>query len=209
VDENAYEQLKLIQVSNGAESVMDRQLQYCGGLGGYGFGGLFWSANSRYFYYTSAREGVPDGLCWYWERPIHRLDVLTSQAEFIGGGPLSPDKTRIALWRENDLVIWSLDEGELAHVPAAIVNAMKGPISWSPDGESLVYIQTTADCFPFGKSYVIRLDASELEQTLLLESDTPSFIYVAWEAPNRIGLRDEQGNPWRYNLVTNELRPVP
>jgi len=208
-DPNVYEQLNLIQISNGVETVIDSQLHYCEGLGAYGFEGLLWSSTSRYFYYTPGREGAPDGLCWYWERPIHRIDVLTQATEFVGAGPLSPDKTKIASWRERDLVIWGLNESELARIPAAISNARLGPISWSPDSRSLVYVQTTSDCFPFGKSNVIRLDVSEQRQSLLLESETPSFIHVTWEAPNRIRLGDEERNQWTYNLVTHELRQAP
>ena len=206
---NAYEQLKLIRANDGTESVVDTQLQSCGGVGAYGLGGLYWSPNSRYFYYTPGREGAPDGLCWYWERPIHRLDVLTQETEFIGEGPLSPDKTKIAMWRENDLVIWGLDEGELARLPAALTDAKLGPISWSPDSQSLVYLQTTSDCFPFGKSYVIRFDVSEQKQSLLLESKPISFIHVSWEVPDRISLSDEQGNQWSYDLVNSKLERSP
>ena len=206
---NAYEQLKLIRVGDGTESVIDTQLQYCGGVGAYGLEGLYWSPNSRYFYYTDAREGSPDGLCWFWERPIYRMDVLTQEIEFIGEGPLSPNQTKIAMWRENDLVIWSLDEGELARLPAVVIDAKRGPISWSPDSASLVYIQTTSDCFPFGKSYVIRFDVSEHRQNVLLESEAISFIHVSWDAPDQISLSDEQGNQWSYDLVFYKLGPTP
>jgi len=206
--ENAYEQLKLIRVSDGSESVIDTQLLYCGGLGAYGLEGLYWSPNSRYFYYTNAREGVPDG-CGSWDRPVHRADVLNQATEFIGEGPLSPDQTKIAMWYEGDLVIWDLDVGQLARLPAAVTDAKRGPIAWSPDSQSLAYLQTTLDCFPFGKSYLIRFELSEREQSLLLESETPSFMNVVWEAHDRIRLSDEQTNQWSYNLVTHELERAP
>ena len=206
---NAYEQLKLIRISDGTESVIATQLLYCGGVGAYGFEGLWWSSNSRYFYYTDAREGSPDGLCWYWEHPIYRADVLTQETEFIGEGPLSPDQTKIAMWREKDLVIWGLDEGELASIPAANPDAKRGPITWSPDSQSLVYLQTESDCFPFGKSYLIRVDVFKGEQTLLLESKPISFIHVSWETPDRISLSDDQGNQWSYDFVYSKLEPVP
>ena len=206
---NAYEQLKLIRVGDGTESVIATQLQSCGGVGAYGLGELYWSSDSRYFYYTDAREGSPDGLCWYWERPIYRLDVLTQETELLGSGPFSPDQTKIAMWQENDLVIWSLYGGELSRIPAVISDAKRGPIAWSPDSESLVYLQNESDCFPFGKSYVIRFDMSKTEQNLLLESDTPSFIYATWDASDRITLSDEQGNHWVYDLATLKLEQVP
>jgi len=206
---NAYEQLKLIRASDGTETVIDAQLQYCGGLGAYGLEGLYWSPNGRYFYYTDAREGSPDGLCWYWERPLYRMDVLTQKTEFIGEGPLSPDQTKIAAWDDGDLVIWGLDEGELARLPAVVADAKRGPISWSPDSGSLVYLQTTSDCFPFGESYVVRFDVSEHRQSSLLESKPISFVHVSWETPDRISLSDEQGNQWSYDLVFLKLERVP
>jgi len=206
---NAYEQLKLIRVSDGTESVIVTQLLYCGGVGAFGFEGLYWSPKGHYFYYTDAREGSPDGLCWYWERPIYRADVLTQETEFIGAGPLSPDRTKLAMWQDKDLVIWGLDEGEMARIPAANPDAKRGPISWSPDSGSLVYLQTTSDCFPFGLSVLVRLDVSESQQIPLLKSESPSFISVAWAEPDRIGLKDEQGNQWIFNLATNELEQLP
>jgi hypothetical protein len=49
----AYETVSLV-ATDGAAAVVDSQLINCGGLGAYGFDGLFWSADSRYFYYTTA-----------------------------------------------------------------------------------------------------------------------------------------------------------
>lgn len=53
----AYEQLKLINLSDGARKVIADQRQNCGGLGAYGLDGLYWSPNNRYFYYDNSREG--------------------------------------------------------------------------------------------------------------------------------------------------------
>jgi hypothetical protein len=204
--ENAYEQLKLIEASSGIEKIVDSQLQYCGGVGAYGLGGLFWSPNSRYFYYTSAREGVPNG-CGYWERPVIRFDTVNRSLAYLGGGPVSPDKTKIATWQEHKIVVWDLDQGEIARASAIAPTATVGPLTWSPDSGALVYVQTTFNCFPLGKTYVVRLDLPELTSTLLLESEAPSFNGVIWDAPNRLRLFDEQGKEWRYNFVTKELEP--
>jgi hypothetical protein len=115
----------------------------------------------------------------------------------------------MAIWQKDDVVLWSLDNGEIARVPVAIPNAAIGAIAWSPDGHALVYLQTASNCQPFGKSYIVRLDLPELKHTLLLESETPGFSSVIWDAPNRLRLFDEQGKEWRYNFVTQELKPVP
>ena len=208
-DTNAVEILKLIRVDDKSEMIVERDLYNCGGLGAYGFGGFFWSPNNQSFYYTNAARGAPDGLCGYWAHPVKHVNVNNGKVEFLDGGPLSPDKTKLAFWRDNEIVIWSLDEGEIAHIPGLVPETFNNEIAWSPDGQSLVYLQTELDCFPFGKSYVTHLDLSGMKQSLLLESETPSFNWLTWDAPYRISLVDDKGTMWRYNLVSQELRPVP
>jgi hypothetical protein len=115
----------------------------------------------------------------------------------------------MAIWQKDDVILWSLDNGEIARVPVAIPNAAIGAIAWSPVGQALIYLQTASDCHPFGKSYIVRLDLPELKSVLLLESETPAFRNILWDAPNRLRLFDEQGGEWRYNFVTQELKPVP
>jgi heat shock protein HslJ len=207
VDEYAYEQLRLVQVSGGEEEIVASQLRYCGGLGAVGLDGLFWSPNSRYFYYTDAREGVPDG-CGYWERPVIRVDTIHQDVERLGGGPVSPDRSKLATWVGHELVAWDVNGGETARVPANAPDAGAGPIAWSPDSESLVYVQSASYCPLSGKSYVVRVDWSELRQTLLLESEMPTFGGVSWDVPGELSLFDEQGKEWRYSFVTQELRVV-
>lgn len=76
-DEYAFEALHLARSSAGAPAQVDSQLINCGGLGAYGFRGLCWSPDSRYFYYDMAREGVPDGSD-EWTAPIRQLEVDSS-----------------------------------------------------------------------------------------------------------------------------------
>ena len=209
IDANAVEMLKLIRVNNETEMIIESILLNCEGVGAYGIGGLLWSPSSQYFYYTDARESFPDGGCGYWARPVKRVNVDSQKVEAVGGGHVSPDKRKLAFWQDNEIVIWSLDEGEMARVPAIIPEAFESQIAWSPDSQSLVYLQTELDCFPSGYSYVTRLDLSGMIQTLLLKSKEPSFSWLAWDAPYRISLADYQGNKWRYNLVSQELKRVP
>ena len=206
---HAYEQLKLIRKDHGIEHFFEAQLLYCGGLGAGGLGGLFWSPNSRYFYYTDAREGVPDGSCGYWQRTIYRLDVLTHDLELVGAGHLSPDNTKLAMWQNHELAIWNLDEGEIGLIPALAPDAMPADIAWSPDNSAFVYQETAFDCLPFGQSYLVRVDLPGFEQTLLLESDAPGFGFVEWIEPNQLELTDDEFNHWKYDLVTKELWQVP
>jgi hypothetical protein len=207
LDLYGYEELRLVEIKTGAEKVIDAQLKNCGGLGAAGLEGLFWSPNSRYLYYTRAREGVPDGCGYLWERPITRLDIVNQTSEQLGGGPWSPDKTKMAAWQwpEKELVIWRMNGGEFTRVSALMPDANIGPIAWSPDGQSLVYLQAELDCYPFGKTYAVRFDLPSLKQKLLLESDKPSWGGVIWESPNQLNLFDENGKEWRYNLLTKKL----
>ncbi len=207
-DELAYEQLMRVSVDSGVAQIVASQLRYCGGLGAFGLEGLFWSANSRYFYYTDAREGVPDG-CGYWERPITRLDVGALELVPMGGGPRSPDETRMATWMGRELVLWNLDEGEIVRIPAALPDAQIGPLVWSPDSQSLVYLQVASECPISGESYVVHLALPDLNPTVLLESAAPSFGGVIWDTPDELRLFDASASEWRYNLVTNELTPAP
>jgi len=208
VDENAYEQLKLTQTGTDIAEIVDSQLQSCGGLGAFGLAGLFWSPNSRYFYYTNAREGVPDG-CGYWEPPFLRFDVTRSETVNLGSGTRSADGTKLATWQEQELVVWDVNAGEIARIPAFATDVETGPITWSPDSQSLVYVQLESFCPVSGMSYVVQLDLPQLRQTLLLASETPSFGDATWDRPNMLILIDENGDVWRYNFTTKELQQSP
>jgi len=202
----AYEQLKIVNLSNGAEKIVEDQLLNCDGVGAFGFDGLYWSSGNRYFYFSDWREGSPDGGCGnYLSLPIYRLDTLTQEIIMIGGGPISPDQTKLAMWQENEIVIWDLDKGEVGRVRGLSPDALAGGIGWSPDGQSLVYLQTTFDCAPdYGTTYVTRLDLTEMSQTLLLKFQPPGFGGVSWEVPDRITLMDGNGKFWAYDLSTKE-----
>ncbi|MDQ2690866.1 MAG: hypothetical protein M3Y68_02420 [Chloroflexota bacterium] len=214
VDENAYEELRVINVGSGESNVIDTQLQYCGGLGAAGLEGLFWSPNSRYFYYTDGREGVPDGCGGYWQRPILRYEISTSGTEELGGGPLSPDGTKLATWQGKDLVIWDVNEGEeLGRVSYDIANleleSGPGAIVWSPDNQALVYMLVESYCPLSGQSAIVHVDLSTLEQSVVLESETPTFGDAVWTEAEEITLFDESGNQWVYTFETRELEPLP
>jgi hypothetical protein len=208
----AYEQLKLVNLNDGTEKIVDDQPQACDGIGMAGLGGLYWSPNNRYFYYTDAREGYPETCGNYAVPPIYRLDTLKQESIMLGGAHLSPDRTKLAMWewQEHEIVIWDLDQGEIGRVPGLVSNTLDGQISWSSDSQSLVYLQTTFDCAQdYGKTYVTRLDLPDLSQSLLLEYDSPGFGWLNWDAPNRIRLRDGIGKNWTYNLVTKEFKAAP
>ncbi len=209
-DENAYEQLILVDPASGEGQLAAEQLLYCGGLGAYGFEGRYWSPNSRYFYYTTARQGTPDG-CGYWAAPLSRYDVATSKDEYLGMGSLSPDGSKVATWdlARQQVVVWNIDNGELGRFPVLSPNRQPGPIAWSPDSQSLVYLQVDSWCPLSGWSEVTRVDLDTQQQVQVLGSQSPTFGDLRWETPDELSLVDENGAEWRYNLVSGELTQVP
>lgn len=206
--DHAYEALSLGRSDGTGAAVVDSQLIACGGLGAYGFERLFWSPNSRYFYYTPAREGVPDG-CGFWQPPIRRLDATTGAVQDMGGGWVSPDGTQIATWLDRALVLWDVDQGELGRLPAADPAHPLVAASWSPDGRAYAYLQAPSPCGPgaAGKSTVVRVEAADLTQSVLLEAESPTFAGLAWEAAGEIRLVDSDGR--EYILDENGLRLQP
>ena len=101
-DVYAYETVSLAR-TDAAAAVVDSQLINCGGLGAYGFDGLFWSDDGHYFYYTTAREGVPDG-CGDWQPPIWRVDVTRGANAQMNDIGESPDAAALTAWVEQHRV---------------------------------------------------------------------------------------------------------
>lgn len=201
--EVALEQLHLIDAT-GAATVADSQLIYCGGLGGFGLAGRFWSDNGRFFYYTTAREGVPDG-CGFWEAPLWRLDADALERTPLGAGPRSPDGSRLAAWLDGELVFWDVAAGEQARLSPEIPDVALGPIAWSPAGDALAYLQIESFCPLSGASYLVVVNALTLEQQLLVAATSPTYGGLAWVLPDTIELFDEAGNLWLVDVATGEL----
>ncbi len=206
----AYDELRLISVDDGTDPLVAHQLQNCEGLGAIGLGGLFWSANSRYFYYTDARQGVPDGGCAPYTQPTFRLDVATLATQRLGSGPRSPDGTRLAAWQDGALFIWDLETGAAEHVTPLNSANVQGAIAWSPDGQSLAYMQTESPCPPTGRATIARVNLTGLGQTVVLDTaDLPdaaqSFLGLAWDTPDTLRIMGMMGEEWRLDLTTGTL----
>lgn len=211
----AYEELRLVdvraRVHPQAAPLVAHQLRYCEGLGAIGLGGLFWSTNSRYFYFTDAREGVPDGGCGPYVRPTLRLDTATFVVQQLGSGQLSRDRARLAAWQEGAFVIWDVETGAAQRLTPLLAGGTTGTIAWSPDSRSLAYVQTENLCPPVSRAVVVRVDLTELAQSLLLDTAAlgdaaPSFSDLRWDAADTLRLLGDMGAEWRLDLTTGELR---
>jgi len=210
-EENAYQELRLTDVATGQHSAADSQFLSCGGLGASGLGGWFWSTDSRFFYYTNASTGVPDG-CGYFSSPYLRLDTQDLSVEYLGMGSVSPDERKLAVWWEGDsgvrengrLAIWDI-EGELLGIAMLPPPAdLAGPIAWSPDSRSVAFL-TSEDYCPLGLTALGRMELDMMIPVIILQSADPSFGGLNWDAPGHVTLTDEQGGSWTYNFATREL----
>jgi hypothetical protein len=50
---------------------------------------------------------------------------------------------------------------------------------------------------------------NDSKQSLLLESENPTFADAEWDDTDILSLFDQEGRAWRYNLITGDLTPVP
>ena len=198
-----YDYLLLTDQQTGEERVVFSQLISCGGLGAYGLAGNFWSGTSRFYYFTDAAKGVPDG-CGYWQSPLLRLDLSDWSVTRLGSGTLSPDRLRLASWLDGELMIWDLNGGRIGSALPPVDGVLPGPIAWSPDGKSVAYLLSEQYC-PLGLTYVVRLNLSDFQAAPFFASQDPSFADIRWDMPNRVILTDENGATWAYNFITGDL----
>lgn len=206
--EYALDELVVETIASGERWLAAEQLQACGGLGAFGLETLFWSPGSRLLYYSTAREGVPDG-CGIWLKPFSVADKLSQQTEELGGGVLSPDGRSLALWQAPDFVVWQLDEGETARIPLAVQELPPGPIVWAPDGSALAYLQFSGDCQPEPPSYLVFVSLGSRESRTLLTSSAPVLGGLEWKDAGIITLWDEAGQRWEYDLAQSKLLQKP
>ncbi len=201
---NALEQLVLVSLADSTQTVLDSQFIYCGGLGASGLEGRFWTSDSQFFFYTSAREGVPDGCGFFWARPLLRVNITDPQPKRFGSSAISPDGNMIAAWISGQLEIWETAGGQIAAAEIPISVASNGPIAWSPDNRSVAYLLTEEPCLT-GVTYVVTVALADMEPVLVLTSEDPSFSDLAWDDLNALTLSDREGTAWSFDLTTGQL----
>lgn len=208
--EYSYEQLRIVGSDGEATAVAD-QLLACGGLGAFGLEGLSWSPSGRYFYYTEAREGGPDGGCRPWTRPIVRLDLADNVRTVIDQAITSPDRTKVAGWVDGELVVYGPDGEETgrAALPPGPPNV--GPPEWSPDGTALAHVQFTSFCGETpGESTIVLVDANTFESRILIRQSAPEFESVSWLDSETLTLTGLMGSgQWEFALEGENPLPLP
>ena len=198
-----YDTLQITDQQTGKHQILASQLITCGGLGAYGLKGLFWAHASRYYYFTNAASGVPDG-CGYWEPPLLRIDLTDGSITYLGIGSISPNGLKLAAWLDDELVIWDINGGRLGSAPQPVEGTLPGPIAWAPHGKAIAYLLSEQYC-PLGLTYVVRMNLDDFQAAPFYASQDPSFADIRWDTPNRVILTDESGDNWAYNFITGNL----
>lgn len=205
------EYLRVVDAVADVEYQIDSQLLNCGGLGAFGLEPLTWSADGQVLWYTTAREGGPDGACRPWVRPMTRFDLAGWSSATLDQAALSPDGAQVAGWQEGELVVYALDGGELGRVAPAALPPNVGPPVWSPDGAALVYLQFTSFCGETpGESAVVLVDGVTFASRVLVTQSAPEFESVSWPEAGRLelaGLLDS--GRWVFDLATETLSAAP
>jgi hypothetical protein len=203
----AYEELIL---SNDTSAfIADRQLINCSGLGASGLAGRFWSPNSRYFYYTTAREGVPEGCDQFWAPPLSRVDLRDQTVQYIGIGELSPDGKLIGAWQDAYLLLLPVEAESGTLVDLPYPDQQLGALVWSPTSSALTFIQDRSFCPASGSSvFVLSLDRPEPQQ---LFQPADGFVRdVRWAGSDRLFMIGEADQRWLYDLALESfITPEP
>ncbi len=202
--------LRLVNSSEGVEYQIDYQLVNCGGLGAFGLQPLAWDSSGRYFWYTTAREGGPDGACRPWARPMTRVDLADWAFTTLDQAATAPDGSRVAGWVNGELVVFALDGGELGRLaPAALPPSVSAP-AWAPDDSALAYLQYTSQCGETpGDSAIVVVNADTYEQRVVWTQASPELAGVSWLDPGNLilsGLLDT--GQWQLDLTTGATVPV-
>lgn len=213
--ETAYEVLRLGDRNTGKEQDIAEQIQNCGGVGAAGLGQISWSQNSRFLYFSTAAEGVPDGFCGNWQRPLTAYNMTNGEVFNLAQGPLAPNQQVMAFWqinlerKEAYIVIWDLENGEISRFPAVEPAWYDGPIVWSPNGTMLAYIETQDYCVPWGETVIALIDIARGKETILVKSEDPSFVGLQWIQPESISILDDNDQTWMFDLSLGELTQQP
>jgi len=199
--EMAYEEL-VLQDGSGS-FVADEQLINCGGLGAFGLAGLYWSPDGRFLFYTTGREGVPDG-CGFWMPPVSQLDVLDRSVAYLGIAELSPDGRVLAAWRDTQLVLLPLDSGQIQPVELPEPELPLGALAWSPTSSMLAFLQVQNRC-PISGASVFLSALEQPQPRLVFSPEDGQAAGLQWMGSDQLLILGEDGQGWIYDLESGAL----
>ena len=119
----------------------------------------------------------------------------------------SPDAKLWAAWNGNEIVVWDRNEGAVTrHAP--VYQAVEGAITWSPDGQSFVYLQTSKSCVA-DKSYVTRFDAPDFKPTFATVFGQLDFGAVSWMSTDELLFSNRTWTEkWSYSFRMKRMERV-
>jgi WD40 repeat protein len=214
--EKKLEQLILVDPQTGTETVVQSQRLTCGSaLGAAGLGGLFWSRDSEIFYYTDAREGVPDGgggICW--DRPLWRMHVDEGKAEHHADvWARSRSGDQLAVVRKGEEIVVETLGGERISSAPIPHDREACQIAWCPEGNTFAYLRTR-DPFQPGPWDVVCVDGQAGASNVALELQDTASVSMTWDSPTEItvsGLQNGERKTWTIDrpCATLGIKPSP
>ena len=165
----AYEQLELIDSETDERQLIAEQLISCGGLGASGLFVLRWS--EHFVYFTTAREGVPDGLATGWVPTLQRASLEDMTVDNINQASFSPLGMWLAMWNSEQISVLEMD-AELDSAMSFALQpedmALQG-VYWLPDASGIIYMQADAP-FNATQSSVTHIDLTTMEQSVVVDT---------------------------------------
>jgi hypothetical protein len=182
---------------------------------------FYWSINGRYLYFTHQTSG--DG-CYgggkYRTEGLSRLDLSNGKISevfpnFSSWMSISPDENYLAyfVYTKKGITLRKVSSGK-EEVLEMLVQQKEGErlidqsnIVWSPDGKSLLYTVLSGACdMPPYSTWLIRVNAANRTQKIIIENDPRGFIPISWVETNQVLVRDNDGQIWLFNLSNGEVK---
>lgn len=158
---------------------------------------LGWSADGGKLYFHD--EIIPDGcaLVGGYQENFRQVDMETGNItllfpELRSGATLSPDSTRLVYYdmQNKDVAVYTFASGEAQHTlltfPDPPVYWAVGNFTWSPDGQSVLFVMVYGDaCNPSGAS-IQKLDVARGDIRMKWVSTVRTASIIEWIDPLRV-----------------------